>query len=141
MNHDRREIDEAIEAGRRAIYALDRAESALSGARNFGIWDMLGGGFISGILKHSKIDEAQRELECVQRELDCFKKELEDIQINSLVNVRFDGVVKFIDLFCDNILVDVFVQSRIKDLQNDLKKVRQQVEDTINRLKYYRLGD
>lgn len=134
------EIDEAIEAGRSAIYALDRAESALSGARSFGLWDMFGGGFISGMLKHSKMDEAQRELENAQRELARFKKELEDVQMTGQINIRFDGLVKFVDLFCDNILVDMMVQSRIKDMMNHLRETRRQVQDTVNRLERYKLG-
>ena len=134
------EIDEAIQAGRIAIYALDRAESALSGARSFGLWDMFGGGFISGMLKHSKMDEAQRELENAQRELARFKKELADVQMTGQINIRFDGLVKFVDLFCDNVLVDMMVQSRIKDMMNHLRETRRQVQDTINRLERYKLG-
>lgn len=134
------EIDEAIEAGRCAVDALDRAESALSGARSFGLWDMFGGGFISGMLKHSKMDEAQRELETAQRELARFKKELADVQMTGQINIRFDGMVKFIDLFCDNILVDIMVQSRIKDMMNNLRETRRQVVDTIRRLEQYKLG-
>jgi hypothetical protein len=33
-------------------------------ARSFGVWDLLGGGFISSMMKHSKMDEAQR---CMER--------------------------------------------------------------------------
>lgn len=134
------EIDEAIEAGRRAVEALNRAESALSGARSFGLWDMFGGGFISGMLKHSKMDEAQRELENAQRELARFKKELADVQMTGQINIRFDGMVKFVDLFCDNILVDMLVQSRIKDMMNNLRETRRQVVDTVRRLEQYKLG-
>lgn len=127
------EIDEAIVAGKRAITALDRAESALSGARSFGIWDMFGGGFLSGMLKHSKMNEAQRELAR-------FKKELADVQMTGIINIRFDGLVKFVDLFCDNVLIDMMVQSRIKDMQNNLKETRRQVADTVSRLERYKMG-
>lgn len=134
------EIDEAIVAGKRAITALDRAESALSGARSFGIWDMFGGGFLSGMLKHSKMNEAQRELENAQRELARFKKELADVQMTGIINIRFDGLVKFVDLFCDNVLIDMMVQSRIKEMLNNLKETRRQVADTVSRLERYKLG-
>ena len=134
------EIDEAIAAGRRAVQALNRAESALNGARSFGIWDMFGGGFISGMLKHSKMDEAQQELENAQRELARFKKELADVQMTGRINIRFDGLVQFIDLFCDNVLVDMMVQSRIKNMLNHLQETKRQVEDTVHRLERYKLG-
>ena len=134
------EIDEAITAGRRAIHALNRAESALSGARSFGIWDMFGGGFFSSMLKHSKMEEAQRELENAQRELARFKRELADVQMTGQINIRFDGLVQFIDVFCDNVLVDIMVQSRIKNMMNHLRETRQQVEETVRCLERYKRG-
>ena len=57
------EIREAIDAGNRAMDALDEALGHLKTAHGLGIWDMLGGGFFSTMLKHSKIDQAQQELE------------------------------------------------------------------------------
>ena len=47
-----KEIDEAINAGNRALNALNDAQSNLSMARGMGVWDMLGGGLISGVIKH-----------------------------------------------------------------------------------------
>ncbi|MDO5411706.1 MAG: hypothetical protein Q4F21_14885 [Lachnospiraceae bacterium] len=134
------EIDEAIVAGRSAVQALNRAESALEGARSFGLWDMFGGGFISGMMKHSKMNDAQYELENAQRELARFKKELSDVQMTGTINIRFDGLVKFVDLFCDNVLVDMMVQSKIKDMLNHLRDTRAQVEQTIRRLEQYKSG-
>ena len=39
------EIREAQYAGQRALASLHMAEEKLGSARNWGIWDMLGGGF------------------------------------------------------------------------------------------------
>jgi hypothetical protein len=64
MSDWNREIEEAIQAGKTALQALDDAERNISSARSFGVWDMLGGGFLSSMLKHSKMDEAQR---CMER--------------------------------------------------------------------------
>lgn len=134
------EIDEAIAAGRNAIYALNRAESALNGARSFGMWDVFGGGFLSSMLKHSKMEDAQRELEQAQRELARFKRELADVQMTGRINIRFDGLVRFIDVFCDNLLVDLMLQSRIKKMIGHLQETRRQVEETIRRLEQYKRG-
>ena len=41
------EIREAIDAGNRALDALDEALGHLKTARGLGVWDMLGGGFLS----------------------------------------------------------------------------------------------
>ena len=44
------EIREAIDAGNRAMDALDEALGHLKTAHGLGIWDMLGGGFFSSFL-------------------------------------------------------------------------------------------
>ena len=41
---DMREIQEAREAGARALNSLRKAQECLDGARNWGILDMFGGG-------------------------------------------------------------------------------------------------
>ena len=44
-----KEKREAIEAGNRALRSLREAQNNLNSAKNWGIWDMFGGGFISKI--------------------------------------------------------------------------------------------
>ena len=44
------EIREAIDAGERAIISLRAAQDKLNSARNWGIFDMVGGGFFSSLM-------------------------------------------------------------------------------------------
>lgn len=129
-----REIEEALQAGRSALNAIVEAERHVSGARGFGIWDMLGGGLISGILKHSKMNEAQRCVDFAIHEVERFQKELADVNINLSYGVEFDGMTKALDLVFDNILVDALIQSRIKETKNSLAQTRNQVEAAIRTL-------
>ena len=133
-----REIAEAIEAGKRAWKALDKAESCLDSAKGFGIWDMIGGGFLSSALKHSKVDDAQRYMEQAQRELSNFSRELRDVQMHAEIRVDFGGLVKGFDMFCDNFLVDVMVQSKINENRRNVRAAKQKVEDTIRKLEQMR---
>lgn len=43
----KREMQEAVQAGERALQSLYAARDKLGSARNWGIFDMLGGGFIT----------------------------------------------------------------------------------------------
>jgi hypothetical protein len=138
VGEQNREIDEAIRAGRAALQALDDAERNISSARNFGIWDILGGGFISSALKHSKMDEAQRCMERAQNALQDFQKELSDVQMSSDLKVDADGLTKFFDIWCDNFLVDLMVQSRIKEAQENIRQAKQNVQQAIGRLEQMR---
>ena len=126
-----REVDEALMAGDAALSALSRAESSLNGARGFGIWDMLGGGFVSGLLKHSQMDDAQKYVNEANSALRRFQKELSDINIRIDYGVSFEGITKAFDIFCDNLLVDALIQSRIRDTQKNLAQTKQQVQSAI----------
>ena len=126
-----REVDEALMAGDAALSALSRAESSLNGARGVGIWDMLGGGFVSGLLKHSQMDDAQKYVNEANSALRRFQKELSDINIRIDYGVSFDGITKAFDIFCDNLLVDALIQSRIRDTQKNLAQTKQQVQSAI----------
>ena len=133
-----REIDEAIYAGNRALNALSEAQSNLSMARGMGVWDMLGGGFISGIIKHSKMGAAQRCMEQAEQELEAFQRELADVQMNASYRLDFDGLSKFMDLVFDNFLVDLLIQSRIKEMQQRVADIKEQVQQMIYHLQSLR---
>ena len=49
------EIDEAIAAGHRALDALAEAADSLDSAKRWGIVDILGGGFVTSMVKHSRL--------------------------------------------------------------------------------------
>ena len=135
MADQRVEIAEAIEAGNRALSALNEVERHISTARGLGIWDMLGGGLISGMLKHSKMNDADRAMQQARIELERFQKELKDVQIYYDVAIKFDGFTRFADYFFDNVLVDFLVQTKIAETLNQVKNIKQQVSDTIVRLR------
>ncbi|MCD7746583.1 MAG: hypothetical protein LUI13_15105 [Lachnospiraceae bacterium] len=136
----RREIDEAVVAGNRALTALNRTEKCLDSASVFGLWDIFGGGMFSSMMKHSKIGDAQRCLEEAQMELRAFSRELEDVQFYSEISVKFDGVTEFIDIFCDNIFADVMVQNKIEQSKRNVKETKQQVQMAIRKLQDMRIG-
>ena len=53
MEYDlEKEKREAIDAGNRALKSLRNAQDNLNSAKNWGLWDMFGGGFISTMAKH-----------------------------------------------------------------------------------------
>lgn len=131
-----KEIAEAINAGERALRALNDVEGSLNTARGFGVWDMLGGGFISGMLKHSNLENANQKMEIARCELDKFSKEVRDVNVccNCNVPITFDGFTKFFDYFCDGILVDALVQMRMSESANEIKRIKNEVQNALNYL-------
>lgn len=134
-----RQIDEALEAGEKALTALNAAEDALGNARSFGMWDMLGGNLLSGMLKHSKLDKAQEFIDEADHQLKLFEKELRDVgSISCDIHVKFDGFSKGADYFFDNIIVDVMIQSKIKDSCEQVARLKSDVQTAMTRLKEIR---
>ncbi len=129
------EIREAIRAGERALSSLYSAEDQLSSARNWGILDMFGGNFITGMLKHGKIDNARRDIEDAKRDLAAFRDELADIQDLQYVNIDIGGFLTFADFFFDGFLADFFVQSKIRDAQYKVSEAISRVEDILRALR------
>ena len=79
-NYNRqKEIQEAIHAGENALRHLYSARDELRSAGNWGLLDMFGGNFLSGMMKHSKMDQARRSMENARNALASFRSELQDI--------------------------------------------------------------
>ena len=129
------EIDEAITAGRRAIHALNRAESALSGARSFGIWDMFGGGFIASMIKRSKMDDASAYMEAAKHDLEIFQRELQDVSVPLDLKMEIGGFLTFADFFFDGFVADYLVQSKISDTRRQLADAVRRVENILRDLR------
>lgn len=126
---NQQEIHEAINAADDALIALRSAEKSLSGAGNWGIWDIMGGGFLSTFFKHNKMDQAQRELEEARSALRRFKSELADLGRTADFNLNVDGFLRFTDYFFDDIFSDLMVQSKIRQGQQQIRRAIQQIED------------
>ena len=132
-----KEINEAIASGERALVSLKEAQNKLNSARNWGIFDMLGGGLIADIIKHSKMSDASVYLEEAKRDLLVFQKELQDIQETVDLKVDVDGFLTFADFFFDGFIMDYVVQSKIAEARKQIEQAIPIVENLINDLKYH----
>jgi len=129
-----KEIEEAISVGNRIINRIGSAESSLSSAEGWGVWDMLGGGLITDIVKHSHIDDAKAAVSDIQNLLNQFRSELADIKIETDVEINIEGFVKFADFFFDGLIADWVIQSKINDSQESVAQVKRGVESVLGRL-------
>ena len=126
-----REVREARTAGIQALNSLRRARQHLDSARSWGILDLFGGGLISSLVKHAKVDDAQRCIEQAQMDLDVFRRELADVHVP---DVKIDGFLTFADFFFDGFLADFLVQRRINEARARLDDACSRVEDVLRQL-------
>ena len=114
---------------------IDAIDKSLSSAEGWGTWDLLGGGLISDIAKHSRLDEAQAGAEYLQMLLSRFRTELADVRINAQTGqVNVDGFLRFADYFFDGLIADWSVLSHIHNSRKSVSMVRSQVSDALSRL-------
>ncbi len=128
------EIDEAIRAGEVVCSHIDRALNSLDHAKGWGTWDLLGGGLVSDLMKHSHIDDAKSEADVIQRKLSQFRAELADVRIQNDIHFQTDGFGKFADFFFDGLIADWCMQSRITESKASFENVRRQVNSVLAKL-------
>lgn len=136
LNHNIKEVQEAINAGDDVLSALNGMISSLKSAEGWGTWDMLGGGTIATMVKHSKIDEAKDAASEVQCCLNSFNRELADVSQISSVNldINISGFETFADYFFDGLISDWMVQSKIENSLSNTEEKQRTVENIIYKL-------
>ena len=128
------EIEKAIKVGNDALLALEKVDRYLGSARNWGILDMFGGDMIVSFIKRSKMNKAQRYIEEARMHLSLFQTELSNMQFETQQLPGFGAFAGFLDVFVDDFLVDLYVQSKIADARRKLAVTKEQVNQLLERL-------
>ena len=136
MNYDEnKERAEAIRAGERARDSLENALDALDSARGWGIYDLLGGGLISTLIKHSKMDKASEYIEEAKADIQAFSRELKDVREFADVDLSTGDFWGFADFFFDGFLSDWIMQNRINEAREQIQEAIRRVESVLRSLK------
>lgn len=131
-----KELQEALDAGNAAYDTACQVLSSLDSAEGWGTFDLLGGGLLSDIAKHSHLDEAQRSVEYLQHQLRCFKTELADVSVSADMQVNIDGFLGFADFFFDGLFADWAVMDKISQSKMRVMDTRDQIGNLLNSLEY-----
>lgn len=131
----RREMQEAIIAGERALSSLRSAHEKLNSAGNWGLFDMFGGGLFSTIMKRSKMSDAQNLMENAKSDLLRFQRELKDVNIPLDLRMEVGSFLSFADFLFDGFVADYLVQTKISDAKTQVSDAIYKVERILNELK------
>jgi hypothetical protein len=137
---DIKELNEAIGAGKAVLNVLDKVVNSLKSAKNWGTFDMLGGGLIATAVKHSRIDRARESIHQVQQQLRIFERELADVGSKAEIRIDISSFATFADYIFDGLIVDWIVQSKIgKSLESAvhvaerIRRVLRQLQDNLKK--------
>lgn len=130
-----REVQEALDAGNRALEHTRAVKNQLQEAKDLGHWDMAGGGWIVSMLKHDKIQEAQTSMEHLQIAMGRFRTELKDVQIEADLSLDIGEFLYIADFIFDGFFVDWEVQNKIDDAYNRISHLEGQLVTLCRRLR------
>lgn len=130
-----KELTEAIEAGEGALTYLKSASESLDSAESWGTWDIMGGGFLSDMAKHSDIDDAKESVSKAQIMLSHFRSELADVKVMNEITIEISDFAKFADFFFDGLFADWHMQTKIKDSLESVERTKNQVNSVLVQLK------
>ncbi len=131
---DDRDVAEAIAAGRRALTSLEEAADALESAGRWGVFDIFGGGALTSLVKHSRINDAQDALARARADLADFTREASDLRAINEVRVDVGTLNTAIDILLDNPFVDIYVQRKIDDAQDTVQAAIEATKVVLRRL-------
>lgn len=133
-----REIDEAIQAGRKCTSTIKEILGELKNAQHWGKWDMYGNrGRQAGYMKHTAIDRAKNLANIANHELHKFAKELRETgEYAKGFQINMDGFSSFMDVFFDNLITDWIMQQKIVNSLNMMNSSLDKLQRILISLKH-----
>jgi hypothetical protein len=134
---ERRELDEARQAADAALRALGAVQEKLGSASSWSTYDtFFGGGMLSSTIKHHRMDEAAQAAAYADRCISVLRTELADVGGLGLTapELATDGMVRFVDVWFDNIFTDLAVRNRIQKAKENVNHAGRVVSDVRERL-------
>ena len=127
---------EAIEVWFKTLDRLHAAKNNLNSAKNWGLVDMFGGGFLSTMLQNSKMDQAKQNMEQDKYDLQNFSRELNDVNMACNLNINTNDFLAFADYLLDGFVIDWMVQNRINKAKQQVREEIRRTENIIDQLKF-----
>ncbi|MEU5153114.1 hypothetical protein [Glycomyces sp. NPDC021274] len=135
LRAERRELNEACNAGRQALERVNEIRRLLSSAGSASGWDLLGGGELVSQYKYDKLDSAGRAVAYAQHALDAFSRELTDVGVEQRHRAPAIPNNWLTDVLFDNILTDAVRNGQIRDATHQFSAIRDSVQSTIRYLR------
>ncbi len=123
----RKEIYDVKNILNELIPLTEEAMDKFRSARNWGFFDILGGGFLTNLIKHSKIGSARDIMARINTLLGALQRELKDIVIPTDFNMDSAMFATFADFVFDGFLADVYMQSKIMSSLNQVEELHRRL--------------
>lgn len=137
---EKTEVSEALNEVYTCKSLSKDVEASLDSAHGWGIYDMVGGGLVSSVIKHNRIDDAKSDMDRLGYAVERLNKELSDLNTDIFRDsLNISSFSHTLDIFFDNIFTDMSIQGEINDslnrigiFQDRLKGLAIKLEDREN---------
>ncbi|WP_428666928.1 hypothetical protein [Runella sp.] len=142
LKTEKKEIEEALEATKVYLHLLETLIKQLRNAKDWGTWDLLGGGMISSYVKQQRLNEVRKTVSSLRHYESAFRRELADVKQSAALEIETGGFEEFLDVFFDNLITDWIVQQRINRSLAGAQKAYEQVGNVLSALEaqYHRIS-
>lgn len=124
MTNNLKEINDVQKIINEILSLIDEAETKFNKARNWGFFDILGGGFITDLFKHSNLDSASNIMNKINYLLKDLQRELDEVVTPTDFSMNTNTFASFADFIFDGVLADAYMQSKIMSSLKELKNLR-----------------
>lgn len=127
INRAKRLIDELLDL-------LSEAERQFKGARTWSFIDIFGGGFITDIIKHAKLNNASNIMSEVDYKMKDLQRTLGDTHIPVDYSMNQNGFLTFGDFVFDGLIFDTVMASKIFDSLDEIRKLEEKLRQLREKL-------
>jgi hypothetical protein len=133
------QVSEAINLTNQILGYVEQAERSLSSARNWGFFDVLGGGFITDLIKHSKLNRAREAMDGVNYLMQRLQQVLGSISLPADYRMQIGNFATFADFFFDGVFADVYMVSKIMQSLDEVRRLKNKLYDLKAKLEGLRI--
>lgn len=136
LENQQKEIQEAVNAGNRALDITRKILEDLDSAKNWSTFDLLGGGLIADMAKYDRLNKVQDKIQDLQAALRGFRTELADVteRISGDLHVEIGDFLHFADYFFDGLFTDWMVYDKINDSRSRTLQTSDQIQKILGQL-------
>jgi hypothetical protein len=124
MTNNLKEINDVQKIIDEILSLIDEAENKFNKARNWGFFDILGGGFLTDLFKHSNLDSASNIMNKINYLLKDLHRELNEVVTPTDFSMNTNTIASFADFIFDGFLADAYMQAKIMSRLKELKNLR-----------------
>lgn len=123
-------LNEALELVVQAQNCLEEALDRLESAGGWGLFDLLGGGLITSLIKHGKLSDAEELVRSAQCKLESARRLLNAGEVDFDLDAgQIGGFAKFFDILGDSFLADLWVQGQIAERREAVEALLAKVKN------------